>query len=50
MKRYSEDFRQQVIFECEQVGNIALVARRNQISEDTATCHRPASTRGWHCS
>lgn len=35
MKQYSNEFKEQVLAECEQVGNVALVARRHQISENT---------------
>ena len=34
-KRYSDDFKQQVIDECRQMGNVALVARRHQLSKST---------------
>lgn len=35
VKQYSDEFKEQIIAECEQVGNAALVARRHQISENT---------------
>lgn len=35
MQQYSDEFKEQVLAECEQVGNAALVARRHQISENT---------------
>lgn len=34
-KRYSDDFKQQVIDECRQMGNVALVARRHELSKST---------------
>jgi transposase-like protein len=35
MQQYTDEFKEQVLAECEQVGNAALVARRHQISENT---------------
>lgn len=35
MQQYSDDFKEQVLAEVDQVGNAALVARRYQISENT---------------
>jgi transposase-like protein len=35
MRQYSEEFKEQILAECQEVGNIALVARRHQISENT---------------
>jgi len=35
MKRYSNEFKEQILEECTQVGNIALVARRHSISKST---------------
>jgi len=35
MKRYSEELKEQILKECSQVGNIALVARRHNISKST---------------
>lgn len=34
-KRYSKEFKDQVLKECYEVGNIALVSRRYEISENT---------------
>ncbi|MDD4263853.1 MAG: transposase [Firmicutes bacterium] len=34
-KRYSEDFRKQLILECQETGNISLVARRQDIHLNT---------------
>ncbi|HHV62821.1 MAG TPA: transposase, partial [Firmicutes bacterium] len=34
--KYSEEFKEQIVRECQQVGNIALVARRHEISAKTA--------------
>ncbi|AZR73921.1 transposase [Anoxybacter fermentans] len=34
-KKYSDEFKQQIIEECRLVGNIALVARRHEISRQT---------------
>jgi transposase-like protein len=34
-KRYSDEFKEQVIKECRQIGNTALVARRHDISYTT---------------
>ncbi len=35
-KRYfSDDFKEMVLKECEETGNVALVARRRQISSST---------------
>lgn len=34
-KRYTEDFKKQVLEECRQIGNASLVARRHQISKNT---------------
>lgn len=35
MRQYSEEFKEQILAECQEVGNVALVARRHQISENT---------------
>jgi len=35
--RYSEEFKQRIVQECQQVGNIALVARRHEVFQKTAT-------------
>lgn len=35
MQQYSDEFKEQVLAECDQVGNAALVTRRHQISENT---------------
>jgi len=35
MQQYSDEFKEQVLAEVDQVGNAALVARRYQISENT---------------
>lgn len=34
-KQYTEEFKEQLIKECQEVGNIALVARRHDISPNT---------------
>mgnify|MGYP001147382311 FL=1 len=34
-KKYSDEFREQIIRECQETGNIALVARRYEISPNT---------------
>ncbi len=34
-KQYSEEFKEQLIKECQEVGNVALVARRHNISPNT---------------
>jgi transposase-like protein len=34
--RYSEEFKEQIARECQQVGNTAVVARRHEISAKTA--------------
>ena len=34
-KQYSEEFKQQILEECRQIGNASLVARRHQISKST---------------
>jgi len=35
MRQYTEEFKKQILAECQEVGNVALVARRHQISENT---------------
>ncbi|NSW91630.1 MAG: transposase [Firmicutes bacterium] len=35
MRQYTEEFKEQILAECQEVGNVALVARRHQISENT---------------
>ena len=35
MKQYSQELKEQVINECREVGNIALVARRHEVSRFT---------------
>ncbi|MBA1334161.1 MAG: Transposase IS3/IS911 [Firmicutes bacterium] len=35
MRQYSEEFKEQILAEFQEVGNVALVARRHQISENT---------------
>jgi transposase-like protein len=35
MRQYSNEFKEQILAECQEVGNVALVARRHQISENT---------------
>lgn len=35
MKHYDDKFKEQVIKECQEVGNISLVARRHDISKTT---------------
>jgi len=35
MQHYTDEFKKQVLAEVDQVGNVALVARRYQISENT---------------
>ncbi|AVX31515.1 Transposase [Carboxydocella thermautotrophica] len=35
MRQYTEEFKEQILAECREVGNVALVARRHQISENT---------------
>jgi len=37
MKRntYSDELKEQVVHECQQIGNISLVARRHEISKPT---------------
>jgi len=35
MKQYTEEFKDQIWAECQVVGNVALVAKRHQISENT---------------
>ena len=45
--RYSEEFKEQIVGECQQVGNIAVVARRHEISAKTAANWvRAAKARG----
>lgn len=45
--RYSEEFKEQIVRECQQVGNIAVVARRHEISAKTAANWvRAAKARG----
>ncbi|MBZ4665877.1 MAG: transposase [Mahella sp.] len=34
-KRYSEEFKEQIVKECEEVGNVAMVARRHNLSPKT---------------
>lgn len=34
-KHYAEEFKEQLIKECQEVGNVALVARRHNISSNT---------------
>lgn len=34
-KQYTEEFKEQSIKECQEVGNIALVARRHDVSPTT---------------
>lgn len=34
-KQYSDEFKEQIIKECREVGNAALVARRHEISKNT---------------
>ena len=34
-KRYTDDFKEQLIRECQETGNVALVARRYEISANT---------------
>lgn len=33
--RYSEELKEQIIRECQEVGNVALIARRHEISSNT---------------
>lgn len=35
MRQYTDEFKEQILAECQEVGNVALVARRHQISENT---------------
>ena len=43
----SEEFKQQVLKECDEVGNVALVGRRHNISASTIhTWRRKAAKRG----
>lgn len=34
-KKYSDEFKQQIINECQEVGNVAMVARRHDVSPNT---------------
>jgi transposase-like protein len=34
-KRYSDEFKEQIIHQCQETGNIAMVARRHEISANT---------------
>jgi transposase-like protein len=34
-KQYSEEFKEQIAKECEEVGNVAMVARRHNLSSKT---------------
>jgi transposase-like protein len=34
-KRYSDEFKEMIIKECQETGNVALVARRHEISANT---------------
>ena len=34
-KRYSDEFKEQIISECQETGNVAMVARRHEISANT---------------
>lgn len=34
-RQYSDEFKQQILEECRQIGNASLVARRHQISKST---------------
>lgn len=34
-KRYSDEFKEQIIRECQETGNVAIVARRYEISSNT---------------
>ncbi|MBA2134154.1 transposase, partial [Capillibacterium thermochitinicola] len=34
-KRYDQDFKEQIVRECQEVGNVALVARRHGLSKNT---------------
>ncbi len=34
-KQYSEEFKEQIIKECQEVGNVAIVARRHDVSPTT---------------
>jgi len=34
-KQYSDEFKEQILKECQETGNVALVARRHEISPNT---------------
>jgi transposase-like protein len=34
-KQYNEEFKEQIIKECNEVGNVSMVARRHEISSNT---------------
>jgi transposase-like protein len=34
-RQYSDEFKEQLIKECQETGNVALVARRHEISPNT---------------
>ena len=44
-KRYEQEFKAQIIRECQEVGNAALVARRHGISKNTVHSWLQASRR-----
>lgn len=44
-KRYGQEFKEQIIRECQEVGNAALVARRHGISKNTVHSWLQASRR-----
>lgn len=35
MRTYSDEFKEQILKECQEVGNVAVVARRHEISSNT---------------
>jgi len=44
-KRYDQEFKEQIVRECQEVGNAALVARRHGISKNTVHSWLQASKR-----
>jgi transposase len=34
-RKYSDEFKEQIVRECQETGNVALVARRNEVSANT---------------
>jgi transposase-like protein len=41
-KQYTDEFKEQILKECQETGNVALVARRHEISPNTIHTWRSA--------